>query len=84
MNTEITPIKVGNSGTKVHAGRIVGYSQKGHFAEPQPIYDELCNVVNTKYINRTMLIRKYKMPQGTEITCTNCLRILAEREAVAK
>ncbi len=81
MSNEYRPIKVGKSGTKVHAGIIKGYSQKGHYSEPTPIYDELCNVVNTKNINQTMLIGKYALRQETPITCAKCLRILAEREA---
>lgn len=80
MNAEYYSIKVGKSGTKVHAGRIKGYTQKGRYSEPQPIYDEICNVVNTKNINHTMFIGKYKLADGTPITCSKCLAIL-ERKA---
>jgi len=77
MNTQYQPIKVGKSGTKVHAGTISGYVQKGHYAEPQPVYSQVCTVVNTHYINRPVGVAK--LPIGTEITCTKCLAELAKK-----
>jgi len=79
--SEYQPIRVGKAGSKIHAGRIYDYVQKGHFSAPTPIYRELCNVVNTKNINHTMFIPKYPVAAGTPITCTKCLRIIAEKES---
>jgi hypothetical protein len=77
---EYQPIQVGKSGKKVHAGKISGYVQKGHYSAPRPVYAELCTVVNTHYINRPVGVAL--LPAGTEITCEKCLRFMAE-EAVA-
>lgn len=76
MNEQYHPIKVGTSGSKVHAGRLQGYVKKGYYSEPQPIYREICTRVNTKHINRPL--GRAPLPAGTEITCEDCLREMAK------
>lgn len=71
MSKQYQPIKKGKSGTKVHAGEIVDWMQKGHYAERRPVYDSLCVIVNTHNINQRVGFAL--LPTGTKITCQACL-----------
>lgn len=78
MNAKYIPIKIGNSGEKVHIGIVKG-ERLNRFGRTEMVIWQMCGVVNTKHINRPVSLSPLK--EGTPITCDRCLAKLERLQA---
>lgn len=77
---EYVAVKAGR-GTKVHAALVVGEVTERNRQYGQKLgklYRGLCTLTNTHNVNQT--VRGALLPQGTPITCVNCLRKIQQQE----
>jgi len=77
---EYVAVKAGR-GTKVHAALVTGEVTKENRKYGQrlgKLYRGLCTLTNTHNVNQP--VRGALLPQGTPITCVNCLRKIKQQE----